>query len=1000
MSLAKMSYTALGFAIVVGLEFVLCQLCSRPSTTKIENGAIKPKCSKKGGCSLLTIKCSSCAKRVGPEKIKCVGGEWAAMNSSCITTSCGPLQLAANIIASSDSTHCGAVIKLKCADGYEPSKITKMVCKSTGKWKGKRLKCTKINNRCADLAVPKNARVLTGRLADNNVGDYTVFECKESYKAIGRKKIRCLKGGRWSDPLVECKAGGKCPDIFPGDTPGLQVLMGKPSNNVYEDKVSFACEPGFVLMGHPRITCMFESVWTQTTPICIKTSSTQCPMLSVPDNGFITNGKVSNNTIGDTVTFACDPGYTLDGTHTLTCINRYTYDLPGDDTDGLVWDITMPVCRLSDTGDCPDLVLPKYGYLVGAGRLTGNKVGDRIVGSCRKPYLKQGKRVLECLPDGNWDTAMFKCFEIDVSCPTVTLDTNSKLVVLRGQLSGNIFYDRIIFGCQSGYAILEDIYYMLCNRTGGWTQQIPVCTESGCKSSETLLEHGTVNGTVESGRYSNWAKLRYECDECYQLIGADIRTCQNTGVWSPLHPPSCTFRTCNGIRSLQHGSIFPNKETVACGSSVTIQCNRGYVIKGENRRSKEIHCETDGWNPRVTPICMLNATCEDPPKEITNGNVFITSSGGPLRIGENVTFMCNECYKLEGNDKMTCLESQNWSSDVPRCVPRTCEDINSDWISVMPNNPLVQHEPSDTLYKLITSDYSCNYKISCMEPVFPMCGLPSIKPTTSGRIVKGVEANSHSWPWAAALFWNFSQLCGGSLIHPQWVLSAAHCVVSPKFNGNRFIGIHNFTDIPKWQIKLGKHKLSKLEQGEITTDVSKIVLHPEYVPRNYRYDFSLFKLEKPVAFTRNIIPVCVPSVNYFSEIIDDARDEETAWELQSSKDMNCTAIGWGLDETGNKSDALLQVALPIIPNKVCKSLKQRSPFLHESGFCAGGTQKDTCGGDSGGAYMCRVGSRWMLAGLTSHGPTRCGTKDVPGVYARVTPSTYKWITDTIAADNM
>ncbi|CAH1800339.1 unnamed protein product [Owenia fusiformis] len=434
--------------------------------------------------------------------------------------------------------------KIQCIEATmgEPTKRIKMACNQTGKWKERRLNCTKIN-KCVDLAIPKNARMVAGRLTDNSVGDSTVFECEESFKAFGKKEIRCLKGGSWSDRPVQCKASGKCPDIFPGDTRGLILLTGKPSNNVYEDQVTFTCEPGLVLWGDDQIKCMFESVWTQKTPICIKMSLTECPALSIPENGYITNGKLSNNTIGDSVTFVCDPGYTLDGSPTLTCLKRSTLAspwLPWNFTDGLVWDITMPVCRLSNTGDCPDLVLPKHGYLIGGGHLTGNKVGDRIVGSCRKPYVREkGRRALECLSDGNWDTIMFKCLESKFTCPTVTLDTNSKLVVLRGQLSGNKYSDSIVFGCQSGYAILGNIYYMVCHKTGRWAQPIPVCKESGCMSLETVLEHGTVKGTVESGRYSNGATLRYECDECYQLIGADSRTCQMTGVWSPVHPPNC-----------------------------------------------------------------------------------------------------------------------------------------------------------------------------------------------------------------------------------------------------------------------------------------------------------------------------------------------------------------------------------------------------------------------------------------------------------------------------
>ena len=112
-------------------------------------------------------------------------------------------------------------------------------------------------------------------------------------------------------------------------------------------------------------------------------------------------------------------------------------------------------------------------------------------------------------------------------------------------------------------------------------------------------------------------------------------------------------------------------------------------------------------------------------------------------------------------------------------------------------------------------------------------------------IVGGTAAEKGHWPWQVAILYNGDEfICGGTLIKPNYVISAAHCFKTRSL------------DTSKYRVILGEHNRGYKEGTEQYVDVKRIVVHRKYTDNGH--DIAIMELKSATALSKFIITACLP----------------------------------------------------------------------------------------------------------------------------------------------
>uniref|UniRef100_G1TXQ2 Peptidase S1 domain-containing protein n=1 Tax=Oryctolagus cuniculus TaxID=9986 RepID=G1TXQ2_RABIT len=244
----------------------------------------------------------------------------------------------------------------------------------------------------------------------------------------------------------------------------------------------------------------------------------------------------------------------------------------------------------------------------------------------------------------------------------------------------------------------------------------------------------------------------------------------------------------------------------------------------------------------------------------------------------------------------------------------------------------------------------------------------------SSRVVNGEDAVPYSWPWQVSLQYEVSgawyHTCGGTLISPDWVITAGHCISSSQ----------------TYRVVLGEYDRAVTEGPEqvIPINAGDIFVHPRWksycVPCGN--DITLIKLSRSAQLTAEVQPAQLPPAG---DIL--------------AHGTECYVTGWGTTSTGGSLlNKLQQAPLPVVDHAHCARLTWWGLLVRRSMVCAGRGDVSACNGDSGGPLNCPAADgSWQVHGVTSFASSRgCNTERKPTVFTRVS-AFIDWIEETIAS---
>lgn len=219
------------------------------------------------------------------------------------------------------------------------------------------------------------------------------------------------------------------------------------------------------------------------------------------------------------------------------------------------------------------------------------------------------------------------------------------------------------------------------------------------------------------------------------------------------------------------------------------------------------------------------------------------------------------------------------------------------------------------------------------------------------RIVNGTSVDEGKAPFFVRIVADRRRLCGGSLITPSRILTAAHCLRDT----DDFVLIFGYI----------RDRYTKGMKFSVANR-SDVILHPQYNRKTFANDIGILKIPSPISVGRHI------------ELI---RIDRT----YVNENTRLIVIGSGLNGNRKPSNSLQWANQISISNSDCSKAYNRS-IISPTFICTRGPNaiESTCNGDSGGPLIRRYNEKFQLVGVLSFGGGKslgC-TNNIPTGFSR------------------